>query len=1054
MKNTKTLFGVCLSALLTLGSVTGCKGNSAKDKYDKQGRLYINLKNVYFDQWDGSDTYTEEINNKFGVHVVPTNYDYAGWDGMVNTAINGNNLTDTIQFNLKAYNFGSTYEKWVDDMMIKPLPDDMSKWPNLQEMLSHVSNIDALKIDGKLYGIPIMNDIVNYQKDFSNFTYVYRRDWAKAIDKKNAGKSGYEPIYKEGDVYTWEEFNRLVAAFQANPDPLSDSSSKMTTVPLVDERWAFPSITNFYKDAPHCFSKDSAGKAICNFTSDSYIPGLEKSKDYVSNNYYSKDQFNFQDNKANELYIGGQAGILYDNFSLSNYIKLRKALRKAPNGVDDATAIMRIKGPDGKFALEGTENWFSMTMFNYDISEKKQHKILDVLDFLLSKEGTMLAIYGKEGYDYSIVNGEVVLSEKGWEKDINTGTYAPKINGAKYLRYMATLGNDTKSYDPFTDMDAFNVLNEWMEEMKEAKAGNKLRVIQEPADISWMSTKTKNDKTEGLLDDANTDAMKYAFGKYSSIDAYKDRFNTNNWKKVLEEINAKLGFQFMSNKVNKIIALSLLVSCVGVVTGCNEKKDLNNMVFTKKNIVLNNFEGLGVEWGTYEDPDKLSTGSWERSLKIMDRLNPSVTRCMLNYDWFITSFDDKNDSDKTNDTWEYNFANKYMNNTVDILKYCDDHNIEVAFGCWNVPGSLGQDEYDMFTEVTSDIRWAKMTADVIEYLVKFQGIRCIKYFVNSNEPNYSGVEGRSKNFKNNFNVWSQGVKNVRAALDERGFKDIKIVGGDTTGFEGTDEYFTGISKDKELRSKVGDYGFHVYCPNMIIDTGDLAVRIKDMYKKTKKNDKELGTVRMPHIWEAGLFDGKDQATDSNAYIANYSYGLRMADYTLQCAIAGVNAIVYWDFDDGMHFIYHEDGTTNSKGWGMFSSLNTDSAIKQKLRPWYHSSTLLTNLMMRGSQIIDSGVNDPKYGVDFRSMGVIGPNKDYAGVVAINRGMENITKTFRIAEDFNDSKKVYVYVYNENELQLGEDGFVKYNKVMELSLKDQIELTIPHDTMMILSSKEL
>ena len=137
----------------------------------------------------------------------------------------------------------------------------------------------------------------------------------------------------------------------------------------------------------------------------------------------------------------------------------------------------------------------------------------------------------------------------------------------------------------------------------------------------------------------------------------------------------------MSNKVNKIIALSLLVSCVGVVTGCNEKKDLNNMVFTKKNIVLNNFEGLGVEWGTYEDPDKLSTGSWERSLKIMDRLNPSVTRCMLNYDWFITSFDDKNDSDKTNDTWEYNFANKYMNNTVDILKYCDDHNIEVAFGC-------------------------------------------------------------------------------------------------------------------------------------------------------------------------------------------------------------------------------------------------------------------------------------------------------------------------------------------------------------------------------------
>ena len=510
------------------------------------------------------------------------------------------------------------------------------------------------------------------------------------------------------------------------------------------------------------------------------------------------------------------------------------------------------------------------------------------------------------------------------------------------------------------------------------------------------------------------------------------------------------------SKANKIITLSLLFTCLGVVTGCsNEKADPNNLVFSKKHIVTKNFEGLGVEWGTYEAPDKLSSGSWERSLKIMDRLSPQVVRCMLNYDWFITNFDDHGDSDKTNDTWEYNFSNKLMNNTIDILRYCDDNDIEVAFGCWNVPGDKKADEYDMFTEVTSDIRWAKMTADIIEYLNKYQGIRCIKYFVNSNEPNYTGIQGNSKNYNNTFDIWAKGVENVRAALDERGFNDIKIIGGDTTGFEGTDEYFTGISKNKKLRSIVGDYGFHVYCPNMIIDTGDLAVRIQDMYKKTKKNDKELGVTRMPHIWEGGLFDGKDQATDSNAYIANYSYGLRMADYTLQSAIAGVTSIVYWDFDDGMHFMYNEDGSMTSKGWGMFSSLATDSAAKQRLRPWYHSSVMLTNLMRRGSQIIDSGANDPsKYDKNFRSMAVIGPNQDYAGVVAINRDAKALTKTFRISEEFKDSGKVYVYIYNENQLQIGDDGFVKENEVLEVSLKDQIELTVPNDTMVILSSKEL
>ena len=88
------------------------------------------------------------------------------------------------------------------------------------------------------------------------------------------------------------------------------------------------------------------------------------------------------------------------------------------------------------------------------------------------------------------------------------------------------------------------------------------------------------------------------------------------------------------------------------------------------------------------------------------------------------------------------------------------------------------------------------------------------------------------------------------------------------------------------------------------------------------------------------------------------------------------------------------------------------------------------------------------------MGVIGPDQSYAGVVAINRDVQPVTKTFRIADEFNDSNKVFVYIYNENELQIGEDGFVKENKVIEASLKDRVEIEIPANTLAILSSKEL
>ena len=540
MKNRKIIYGAVLTALMSLSALTACNGNSAADKYDKNGRLILNLKNVYFDQWTGEDMYTDIINEKFGVSIKASNYAYEDWDTMVNTAINGNNLTDTIQFNLKAYNFGSTYESWVDFGMLKALPDDMSKWPNLKSMLDNISNIDALKVDGKLYGIPIANDIKNPQKDFSNFTYVYRRDWAKKIDEMYPDR---DPVYREGDVYTWDEFTRLCDAFNTNLKTLSGMAQASV---LVDEEWAFPSVTNFYKDAPHCYAKDAGGKAIANFASEKYLAGLEVAKGFVSGKkIYSQDQYNFAANKANQLYLGGQAAILYDNYSLANYIKLRKLFKESQKNtpgfnLDDGTAFLKIKGPDGKFALEGTENWFSMTMFNADISSKKQEKILDILDYLLTEEGTRLAIYGKQGYDYDIVDGEVVLNEMGWEKDAMTGQYATKTNGAKYLRYMATLGNDTKSYDPFTELDAYNLLNAWQEEMKAAKKAGELRVVQEPADISWMSTPSKNDKTEGLLADANTAVLKYCFDK-KSFDDYKKEFENNNWKKVLQEINQKLG---------------------------------------------------------------------------------------------------------------------------------------------------------------------------------------------------------------------------------------------------------------------------------------------------------------------------------------------------------------------------------------------------------------------------------------------------------------------------------------------------------------------------------
>lgn len=507
---------------LTLGLV-GCANKNSSDNE-------ITIRNLYFNDWSGGDTYTNEIEEKFDVHITPSSYSWADWDQQVYGPAQANNLTDVFHFDLDSYNFANSYEYWAKGHVIKALPDDMSKWQNLNKAISAVSNLGALKLNGKLYCLPIIKNTTRAAQVYSPFTYVYRRDWAKELN-----------VYQENDIYTWDQFKALLDAFLKNKCQSGDITA------LADVEWGYPSVLNFYKNAPHCFDIDkTSGKVVSNFSTTDFLNGLETAKSWTSGTkkYYGYDQYAAKDGDVAKQYYAGRVGVFYENLSLANYTTLRKSVDSrteinTKEKLDDATAIMKVQGPDGKYSLEGTENWFSATFFNYDISDAKMNKVLDILDYLLSDDGTKLALYGKEGYDYNMVDGQVQLSENGWEKDQN-GNYIDKFNGAKYLRYMATLGYDTADDDPLTDKDSLKIINDWSAFMDEQNAKGNLRVLEEDGSVKWLSTPTKSTKAGGLLENANASVTQYCYNKITK-DKYLTNLNTSDWQKVLSEINEKLG---------------------------------------------------------------------------------------------------------------------------------------------------------------------------------------------------------------------------------------------------------------------------------------------------------------------------------------------------------------------------------------------------------------------------------------------------------------------------------------------------------------------------------
>ena len=256
--------------LLTISALLCCSVVGLSGCKKKNQEHVLKLRNLYFSSWDGSDPYTDVIKQKFGVEIEPSSYDYNSWGEQVMGEVNGDNIGDVFHFDLESFNFGNTYKNWAEGGVVKALPRDLSKWPNVKKIIDQTSNVDYLKIDGDIYGIPLAYNQDDPSKDFSSFTYVYRRDWLRQIDPN---------LVHDDDVYTWDEFKNIIEKFSLRDDVQAGNSCA-----IGDVAWGFPSLTNFFKDSPHCYSVQPDGTVVNAFTTQGYQEGLELTRSYCMAN--------------------------------------------------------------------------------------------------------------------------------------------------------------------------------------------------------------------------------------------------------------------------------------------------------------------------------------------------------------------------------------------------------------------------------------------------------------------------------------------------------------------------------------------------------------------------------------------------------------------------------------------------------------------------------------------------------------------------------------------------------------------------------------------------
>lgn len=512
---------LCMTVLLLLAIVLiGCQENTSGDTVE------LNIANLYFVELD--DEYTEWIEEKFGVTFKTRNYSWADWDQQVTSAVNSDNLPDVFHWNLQPSTY-PTMARWAQGMMLKEIPS-LDNYPNVKRLVESVNGLDKMKIDGKLYALPLVKNPTNLDVEYSEFTYIYRKDWAKRLATENPSKYGH--LYKEDDVYTYSEFKELLYAFKEN-----DMAGNNKTIPLADVEWSFPSVLNYYKKAPFNYVlNDTSDSFIWNHTTPEMTSGVNDAKKLAEDGIYWADQYSAKEGSALTKFKSGVVGAYFENITLSNYSTIRKEFKaNNPNiDVNEGTALMHLKKDDGKFVYEGAYNWWSVTMFSSDMSDEAMHKLLEILDWLYSEEGTMFATYGFKDRDYTVdENGKVTVL---WEKKSN-GEYANKKIGARYLRYIMSLNNDILFDDPTLDKKTKEAYVDWKNHVDENIENNNVYIMPLYEDMNWLSATNKN-MYASLDKEAQAAMISFIFGKGGWTEF--NQTAQSKYSEVLKEINAAL----------------------------------------------------------------------------------------------------------------------------------------------------------------------------------------------------------------------------------------------------------------------------------------------------------------------------------------------------------------------------------------------------------------------------------------------------------------------------------------------------------------------------------
>ncbi|BBH22400.1 putative ABC transporter peptide-binding protein YtcQ [Paenibacillus baekrokdamisoli] len=335
----------------------------------------------------------KKLQEKLNIRIKPITASWNDWEEKLNVMIASGEMPDV--FVSYGIDRPVQYRQWIKEGMILPISDYAGQYPNIQKSLANFAVL-AKTTGDKHYALPIYNEAGSGKDAVSGHNILIRKDW---LDK----------LHLQVPT-TLDEFYAVAKAFTEN-DP--DGNNKKDTYGYTSSSggvwWQYPIFNAFDTSTDRWENKD--GQWSPEVISD-------KMKDAVSflNKMYNEKILDPEfmlntDDKKIEKFVTGKVGIIIHNANATFYNDIYNKFKQAKPEADPKsifTWVGTMKGKTGIQRMDGFNNFWCETSINAGISEEKQKKALELLDYLLSDEGQDLMLNGIEGVHYKKDGDKIV----------------------------------------------------------------------------------------------------------------------------------------------------------------------------------------------------------------------------------------------------------------------------------------------------------------------------------------------------------------------------------------------------------------------------------------------------------------------------------------------------------------------------------------------------------------------------------------------------------------------------------------------------------------------